>query len=182
MLAAGIVFIILGIISAVVGNSMNNNMDMQFESFFENGQVDPGDIFLYLGLGLILLGIILVIAGIARNAQKSSMPPLAMYGASSGSQTFKCCRCGYTGFYSKTCPVCKSKQTMLPYNGHNAEKSAQLKGTSEKKCPNCGATVSEESKFCNKCGSSLSEKLKCEKCGTENNTGDAFCANCGNKL
>ena len=188
MLALGIVLTIFGIIMALIGNGMNNNMDMQFESFFESGQVNPGDVFIYLGIGLVVLGIIFVIIGIAGRAQKNNIPPWAAYGSTAGTQMFKCCRCGYKGLYSRSCPVCKSKQTMLPYNGNTVSSghSEGQSGVSAVKCHSCGSTIASGSKFCSKCGSAVvngeNDGHKCAKCGAAVKDGAAFCANCGNKL
>jgi hypothetical protein len=49
-------------------------------------------------------------------------------------------------------------------------------------CPNCGARVSGEAKFCPECGQALTANLTCPNCGHESPAGTKFCAECGNKL
>ena len=50
------------------------------------------------------------------------------------------------------------------------------------KCNQCGAENPKQSKFCNKCGTSLGVPLKCPQCGS-NNPGDSlFCIVCGKRL
>ena len=53
------------------------------------------------------------------------------------------------------------------------------------KCPNCGAEIAENSKFCMKCGKPISEEPKaniCPKCGAELQENAAFCMKCGAKI
>ena len=63
----GIVFIIGGFISIICGNNMNNDFGSQFNSFCEYGQTDPGDTWIYVGVGLIVVGAILTIVGFINN-------------------------------------------------------------------------------------------------------------------
>ncbi len=46
-------------------------------------------------------------------------------------------------------------------------------------CPKCGSAVKEGSKFCPECGQSL--QPVCSKCGAKLNTGAKFCPECGEK-
>ena len=51
-------------------------------------------------------------------------------------------------------------------------------------CPNCGAANAQGSKFCVKCGKSLSVSVSikyCTKCGAPVKAGSNFCEKCGNK-
>ena len=49
-------------------------------------------------------------------------------------------------------------------------------------CPNCSNNCSEDSDFCNKCGTKLKVDYKCPNCGIEFTDEDAFCKKCGTKL
>ena len=49
-------------------------------------------------------------------------------------------------------------------------------------CPNCGASVSRDAKFCPECGQALTANLTCPNCGHESPHGTKFCAECGTKL
>lgn len=48
------------------------------------------------------------------------------------------------------------------------------------KCSNCGANISEKSKFCPECGSK--QGLSCPKCGASIRKGAKFCSECGHSL
>ena len=51
-----------------------------------------------------------------------------------------------------------------------------------KKCPNCGAQVADDSRFCTECGKEFPQGNVCPHCGASVNEGDSFCQNCGKKL
>ena len=51
-----------------------------------------------------------------------------------------------------------------------------------KKCPFCGAEMSDDSLFCTECGKELSKGNKCPHCGATVSDGDAFCEKCGKKI
>ena len=46
------------------------------------------------------------------------------------------------------------------------------------KCDKCGAEISENAKFCNKCGNKF-QGPTCRKCGEVAQPGDKFCGSCG---
>ena len=50
------------------------------------------------------------------------------------------------------------------------------------KCSNCGTENTDDSRFCEQCGTKLEIIIKCRKCGKENPDGAKFCLGCGNKL
>ena len=53
-------------------------------------------------------------------------------------------------------------------------------------CPQCGATVVEDSRFCNQCGAQLEKKCEtpetCPLCGGQLPKGSKFCNHCGGKI
>jgi len=49
-------------------------------------------------------------------------------------------------------------------------------------CAECGAVLSEEDRFCGKCGARVEKKLKCPSCGAMSKAGDRFCRQCGHQL
>lgn len=49
-------------------------------------------------------------------------------------------------------------------------------------CPYCHDIVSEDEKFCNKCGKPLLKDKICKKCNTKNDLNDLYCKECGEKL
>ncbi len=58
----------------------------------------------------------------------------------------------------------------------------EKKEEQELHCPNCGAVVRPEDKFCWNCGAKLVWTYRCPNCGAEVSTEDKFCRNCGYKL
>lgn len=182
MTVLGIVFVVFGIISVVAGKNINNDMDRQLRDLFESGEINQGDVFVYLGYGLIILGVLFIIIGIVKNGQKDNYAPMR-YNMPSA-PAFKCFYCGYRGNYSKVCPICRSKQSMvmLENNEPSSDNFSSAVKTRDNICPNCGAAVSSGNIFCGKCGSRIVGTQKCSKCGAEQTAGSAFCVNCGNKL
>ena len=49
-------------------------------------------------------------------------------------------------------------------------------------CPNCGDVISEDEKYCSKCGKPLLVNKVCNNCHKENDIDAKYCINCGNKL
>lgn len=43
-------------------------------------------------------------------------------------------------------------------------------------CTKCGAPLTEEAKFCGKCGTPVKPSVFCPKCGTSQSQTAAFCA------
>ena len=56
------------------------------------------------------------------------------------------------------------------------------KRKSMKKCPYCGAELSDESLFCTECGKELPKGTICPHCGASVNDGDTFCTECGKRM
>ncbi len=54
--------------------------------------------------------------------------------------------------------------------------------TSSKTCPDCGASVSANAKFCPECGKQLPTQKFCSNCGAKLSGNAKFCSECGNKL
>ena len=58
----------------------------------------------------------------------------------------------------------------------------EKKEEEELHCPNCGAVVRREDKYCWNCGAKLVWTYKCPNCGAEVTTEDNYCRHCGYKL
>ena len=59
--------------------------------------------------------------------------------------------------------------------------NVELPKADEYACPNCGKTLSEESKFCGSCGFDM-RSYCCPNCGTKRNRQEQFCSECGKRL
>lgn len=51
-----------------------------------------------------------------------------------------------------------------------------------KNCPNCGAQIADDSRFCAECRKEVTHDNVCPHCGASVGEGDAFCQNCGKSL
>ena len=51
-----------------------------------------------------------------------------------------------------------------------------------KQCPNCGARIDDDSRFCAECGKEITQANVCPHCGASVGESDAFCQNCGKSL
>lgn len=51
-----------------------------------------------------------------------------------------------------------------------------------KQCPNCGAQIADDCRFCSECGKEITQANVCPHCGASIGEGDAFCQNCGKSL
>ena len=49
-------------------------------------------------------------------------------------------------------------------------------------CNNCGATVSDDAKFCTECGKMIEKKSVCVNCGAKLRDGAKFCVECGTPI
>ena len=71
----GIIFILAGIGSIYYGTEINNNLVAQFSSLFNTGTVDPGNIYIFLGVAGIAIGSIFISVeynGKKRNEEKTN--------------------------------------------------------------------------------------------------------------
>ncbi len=66
MIAFGILLLLAGIGSAIYGNTLNNDMNAQLNSMFGNGVKNPGDIWIYCGAAVALIGVTLIICGVIK--------------------------------------------------------------------------------------------------------------------
>ncbi|MFV0480662.1 MAG: DUF3185 family protein [Campylobacteraceae bacterium] len=61
MFYLGIIIAVAGIAALIFGNNMNNNIEQQVTSIFQQGVVNPGEPFVYGGIAAIVLGVILIL-------------------------------------------------------------------------------------------------------------------------
>ncbi len=58
----------------------------------------------------------------------------------------------------------------------------QWKETVRATCPQCGAGLAANAKFCPECGAKLKTAQHCTECGSKLNPGAKFCPECGTKV
>ena len=63
MMILGIILILAGIISIVVGVAQNNDLASQIESIFSGSGANPGDIWIIIGVVALIVGVVLLIVG-----------------------------------------------------------------------------------------------------------------------
>ncbi|OUN99633.1 hypothetical protein B5F98_00170 [Pseudoflavonifractor sp. An44] len=62
----GVVLIILGLVCAGYGYTQNNTLEAQISSLLQSGATNPGTIFIFLGIGVAIVGVLLCIYSIVR--------------------------------------------------------------------------------------------------------------------
>ena len=60
MFVFGIILAVLGAGSLIFGIVQNNSLEAQFSSFFSSGAVNPGTIWIVIGIIAALVGIVLI--------------------------------------------------------------------------------------------------------------------------
>lgn len=185
----GIIFIIGGAISLICGTSLNNSYEARWNSFWESGRSNPGEIFVTLGTIALVLGFILLIAGIVlyivgKNKKPApgdtqSRTEYLNYLKSQGlitendisqhspvsSDAWQCPNCGRINqSYVGTCGCGTSKV------------SAQAVQQTEPPVETQKETQAEQFIDINN-----TNKKYCTRCGTQLDTTALFCSKCGAK-
>lgn len=70
MIFFGVIFLLIGFGGCAYGIYMNNDIGRQMESLFGNGTTNPGSIFIVMGIGIAILGLIFLITGCIKNSKK----------------------------------------------------------------------------------------------------------------
>ncbi|MBO4467674.1 MAG: DUF3185 family protein [Clostridia bacterium] len=69
MIIIGAIMMVVGVALAIYGNSLNNDVGSQLQSVLESGKTNPGNTFLYIGIALGVVGLILLIAGLVKKSK-----------------------------------------------------------------------------------------------------------------
>ena len=56
------IMFVAGIAGVIYGSSTNNNMQAQVMSFYQSGKTNPGDVWLYIGIAVAVIGVIRIIS------------------------------------------------------------------------------------------------------------------------
>ena len=154
----GWIFSIIGAVGAIISgiaySSAKDDYENRIYSFYSRSKSDMqvAQIALFICLGVLILGVILLVAGYVSRSQKQSdiMQQLVNNNQNNIAPAVNI-------------PVYTEEKT----------------GVS---CPNCGYKNTEGAKFCNSCGQKLVSGKICLACGFENLATAKFCKNCGNKF
>lgn len=183
MIGIGIILTISGIVSIAYGNSVNNNVSTQMESFFESGKTNTGDNFVIIGFIVAAIGVILLFLGIIKYVQEDRL----IKQVHTHADIKKCRKCGLSLEPSaKFCPFCG--ETVIKTDDSNSntqiltenkQDNNDSKSTTTKICSSCKAENPIDAKFCNNCGEPTSNLKMCPKCNAEMSKTAKFCNNCG---
>ena len=174
MIALGVLTTLIGIFCTVYGSQLNNDLSAQLSSFFETGKTNPGDIFMGLGIFLLIIGAVCLTCGIIRNfaaeeddPPHSNKPSVPSPSPVVSTKTFVCPVCGTElADNTKFCMECGASM-------------------SKPICTVCGSALERRAKFCTECGTPVAKKSSapqpstCAKCGTPLNDDARFCTQCG---
>ncbi len=193
---------VIGVIGGVlcyVGRHMNYDIERQLSSVFNSGSRDEtGDILFFIGVALIIIGIIMIAVNIFQYYQPNQV---STGSASEKSKEEKnkdevwngwiCKKCGRRNYnYVGTCGcgVTKEENTKLEKSSVETKKIVSCPICATKVefgiftcCPNCNqridwSKISEEESKENK------EKVISTQHNTNEETNVRFCTNCGAKL
>lgn len=160
-----------------------------------------------VGLGMVFLGFVLLIAGLAASQKEKQTPPTFIIqtptpvvapGPISQPEAWPsaidhstiCPQCeNVVPQGTRFCPACgatrlKTNPMTQPLSSFT-EKMKQSSPNRPKHCRHCGATLIEGGKFCIGCGCPDSTHhfvKRCQDCGADNPTVANHCYSCGTKL
>ena len=104
MLFFGILFLIGGIGLVIFGNYANSSVDLQLESLFRHGVRDPGNTFVYIGIALAVIGLLMLFTRARKSRNNQTESPSSPSGK-------YCVRCGKSiQINAVFCPYCGSAQ------------------------------------------------------------------------
>lgn len=159
----GWIFSIIGAVGAIISGiayiSAKDDYENRIYSFYSRSKSDMqvAQIALFICLGVLILGVILLVAGYISRSQKQSDMRTE-----------------------------KIMQQLVNNNQNNIAPAVNIPVYTEEKtgvsCPNCGYKNTEGAKFCNSCGQKLETGKICAGCGFENAATAKFCKHCGEKL
>lgn len=113
MIVLGIIAIVIGGVLYFNGNTINNDLDAQMESVFNDGISNPGSNYETIGIFLLVVGIALLIIGTIVSVGKKDTNQVSEKPeseASSQSNTATCSQCGAAFLEdSKFCIACGAK-------------------------------------------------------------------------
>ncbi len=132
MIIIGIIVCALGGFDIFNGVAINNDVEKQMESFFNDGKTNTGDTLIYAGIVFVIIGALLIICGTIRLNNKAKYKNQLF---NNNKNLWLCLYCG-TQNTGEFCIGCGTKHVIYPVNyGWTCI---------------CGNNANGE--FCNRCG------------------------------
>ena len=153
MIIFGVIAIILGGILLFNGNSINNDIDAQMESIFNDGVSNPGSSYEIFGILLLVVGFALLIIGAVISSNKTVDNTSSTDGEENNLQTTEtqpltCKKCGFSiAQDSKFCMECGEPVVLEKQHDQFIV------------CPYCAGQILHESKFCMHCGKDVTDRV-----------------------
>lgn len=70
MIILGIILILAGAASYLYGNALNRDIEAQLTALFSTGSLNSGNPFIYAGIAIFVIGLLIMIIGIVRKQKK----------------------------------------------------------------------------------------------------------------
>ena len=155
MIIWGILSIIIGGILYANGNNINNDLDAQMESIFNDGIANPGATYETFGIILLFAGFALLIMGVVISAHKKDEEPTTENKPLETKESIP-----KTQEQSSTCNKCGA--VIVPDSKFCMECGEPLVKKQEDTlitCSYCRELIPAESKYCIHCGKAISNCL-----------------------
>lgn len=117
MIVFGVISLIVGAVLYFMGTNLNNDMDAQMESFFNDGITNPGSTQETIGIILMIVGVLLIIVGaIMKSASSNNINTYNSTSSNNYAGTWLC-RCGTRNSdYNSICSNCNTRKSDLEAN------------------------------------------------------------------
>lgn len=186
---------VAGGVMCYIGKHMNSDMERQLTSYWNTGNKDgTGDILFYIGVALIIIGLIMIVVNIVQYYQPSENTGSVNSEENNENENrpMYCKKCDSPiSFGNIYCPVCNEKIDWSLYN--EIKKSVKEKTNNNWKCKNCGRINYNYVGTCG-CGVTKEENNRiqtsyeaesdkyCPICNTRIEFGMFACPNCKNRI
>lgn len=117
MIVFGVISLVVGAVLYFMGTNINNDMDAQMESFFNDGITNPGSTQETIGIILMIVGVLLVIVGVIVNSSSNNNQNTNNGTTNSNYAGTWLCRCGTRNSeYNSICSNCNTRKSDLEAN------------------------------------------------------------------
>ena len=159
MLTFGGLLLVGGIISLIYGIIQNNSSTAQLKSFLSSGSVNPGTVFIVIGVIAIVLGLGLILSSQSQNQSSDSKDNSQEPKQNQDSNGWVCPNCAQLNsfmFNTCSCGTPRPRRTNQPSQNQPSQQIIQPQ-PQEWVCPNCSRIHSVDVKTCFYCNTPISE-------------------------